>query len=78
MDKVKKYIDANKDRFISELFDLLRIPSISAQSERKPDMQRCAEFLAAALVKVPAAKVLVIQNVFPFALQMNWFLFSSS
>ena len=27
MDKVKKYIDANKDRFISELFDLLRIPS---------------------------------------------------
>ena len=33
---------------------------------------------AGALVKVPAAKVLVIQNVFPFALQMNWFLFSSS
>ena len=38
MDKVKKYIDANKDRFISELFDLLRIPSISAQSEHRPDM----------------------------------------
>ena len=54
MDKVKKYIDANKDRFISELFDLLRIPSISAQSEHRPDMTRCAEWLAAALVKAGA------------------------
>lgn len=54
MDKVKKYIDTNKDRFISELFDLLRIPSISAESAHKPDMQRCAEWLAAALVKAGA------------------------
>ena len=54
MDKVKKYIDANKDRLISELFDLLRIPSISAQSEHRPDMTRCAEWLAAALVKAGA------------------------
>ncbi|MDE7304911.1 MAG: dipeptidase [Alistipes sp.] len=54
MDKVKLYIDQNKDRFISELFDLLRIPSISAVSEHKPDMQRCAEWLAAALVKAGA------------------------
>ena len=54
MDKVKSYIEENKERFISELFDLLRIPSISAQSEHKPDMQRCAEFLAAALVKAGA------------------------
>ena len=51
MDKVKSYIEANKERFISELFDLLRIPSISAQSEHKPDMTRCAEWLAAALAK---------------------------
>ena len=43
MDKAKDYIKAHKDRFISELFDLLRIPSISAESEHKPDMQRCAE-----------------------------------
>lgn len=54
MDKVKLYIDQNKDRFISELFELLRIPSISAVSEHKPDMQRCAEWLAAALVKAGA------------------------
>lgn len=54
MDQVKKYIDANKDRFISELFDLIRIPSISAESAHKPDMKRCAEWLAAELVKAGA------------------------
>jgi len=51
MDKAKLYIEANKERFINELFDLLRIPSISAEAARKPDMQRCAEWLAAALAE---------------------------
>ena len=60
MDKAKVYIKENKERFISELLDLLRIPSISAQSERKPDMQRCAEFLAAALVKAGADRADVL------------------
>lgn len=54
MEKAKEYIDRNCDRFIKELFELLRIPSISAQTEHKPDMQRCAEWLAAALVKAGA------------------------
>ena len=39
------YIEKNKERFLSELFGLLRIPSISAESDHKPDMQRCAEEL---------------------------------
>lgn len=63
MDKVKLYIDNNKDRFISELFDMLRIPSISAESEHKPDMQRCAEWLAAALVEVGADRADVMPTV---------------
>ena len=54
MDKVQRYIEQHNDRFISELFDLLRIPSISAETEHKPDMARCAEWLAAALVKAGA------------------------
>ncbi len=54
MDKVQAYINDNKERFISELFDLLRIPSISAQSEHKEDMIRCAEHLAVALAKAGA------------------------
>jgi acetylornithine deacetylase/succinyl-diaminopimelate desuccinylase-like protein len=36
------YQSRNKDRFLSELFDLLRIPSVSARSENKPDMLTCA------------------------------------
>ena len=39
----KEYQEKNKDRFLSELLELLRIPSISARSEHKPDMLTCAE-----------------------------------
>lgn len=46
MEKAHKYIAENRGRFIEELFEVLRIPSISAQSEHKPDMVRCAEYLA--------------------------------
>lgn len=60
MDQVKSYIEANNDRFISELFDLLRIPSISAQSEHKADMARCAEWLAAALARAGADRADVL------------------
>ena len=60
MEKAKEYIDRNCDRFIKELFELLRIPSISAQTEHKPDMQRCAEWLAAALVKAGADRAEVM------------------
>jgi len=37
------YIEKNKDRFISELFELLRIPSVSADSKYKLDVLRTAE-----------------------------------
>ena len=38
----KDYQEKNKDRFLEELITLLRIPSVSARSEHKPDMQKCA------------------------------------
>ena len=37
------YIEKNKDRFINELFELLRIPSVSADSKYKADVLRTAE-----------------------------------
>ncbi len=58
--EAKQYIEANRERFIEELFDLLRIPSISAQSDRKPDMKRCAEWLAAKLAEAGADRVEVM------------------
>ena len=60
MEKAKEYIDRNCDRFIEELFELLRIPSIRAHTEHNPDMQRCAEWLAAALVKAGADRAEVM------------------
>ena len=43
MNLTKEYIEQNKDRFVEELFSLIRIPSISSESEHKADMVRCAE-----------------------------------
>lgn len=43
MNRTEEYIEQNKDRFVEELFSLIRIPSISSESEHKADMVRCAE-----------------------------------
>jgi acetylornithine deacetylase/succinyl-diaminopimelate desuccinylase-like protein len=40
------FIDANTDRYLKELSDLLAIPSVSTDPERFPDIKRCAEWLA--------------------------------
>ena len=42
MSNWQDYQNQHKDRFLNELLDLLRIPSISARSEHKADMQTCA------------------------------------
>ncbi|MBN1199067.1 MAG: M20/M25/M40 family metallo-hydrolase, partial [Bacteroidales bacterium] len=44
MNDIQNYIDTNKDRFLQELFGLIRIPSISSETERKEDMLRAAEY----------------------------------
>ena len=54
MEAWKQYQEANKDRFLEELLDLLRIPSVSARSEHKEDMIRCAEAVEAHLKKAGA------------------------
>lgn len=57
MEKVQEYIATNKDRFINELMDLLRIPSVSADSKHKDDVLRTAEYIKASLEKAGADKV---------------------
>ena len=51
---MKQYIAQNKERFFEELFSLLRIPSISAKEENKPDMVRCAQRLVELLLEAGA------------------------
>ncbi len=53
----KDYQEKNKERFLNELLELLRIPSVSAKSEHKPDMLRCAEAIKERLLKAGADKV---------------------
>ena len=50
----KAFQEANKDRFLEELLDLLRIPSVSAKSEHNEDMQACAKAVAKSLTDAGA------------------------
>jgi len=60
MQSWKDYQEKNKDRFLNEMLDLLRIPSVSAKSEHKTDMQKCAEAVKASLLKAGCDKAEVM------------------
>lgn len=62
MENVKKYIEENKDRFLEELFTLIRIPSISSLSAHKDDMQLCADQWKKLILEAGADKAEVIQS----------------
>jgi acetylornithine deacetylase/succinyl-diaminopimelate desuccinylase-like protein len=51
------YIKTNKDRFLNELFDLLKIPSISADPAYKNDVFKAAEFVKDKMIAAGAEKV---------------------
>jgi acetylornithine deacetylase/succinyl-diaminopimelate desuccinylase-like protein len=49
---VKEYIDSNLQRFQDELFEWLKIPSVSADGKYKQDVRKAAEFLKAKFLDV--------------------------
>ncbi|MBU3681347.1 MAG: dipeptidase [Flavobacterium sp.] len=51
MDDIKKYVQEHKDRFISELIDLLKIPSVSADTAYSQDVFDTAEAVKVSLEK---------------------------
>jgi acetylornithine deacetylase/succinyl-diaminopimelate desuccinylase-like protein len=51
MNNIKSYLEENKQRFLDELIELLKIPSISADSAYKNDVIKTAEFVANSLSK---------------------------
>ncbi len=57
MSQILDYIEANKQRFLDELFELLRIPSVSADPQYKDAVFKTADAVKAALVKAGADKV---------------------
>ncbi len=54
------YAKNNRERFLSELKDLLAIPSISTLSAHKPDMQRAGEWIARQLTSMNFKNVAVL------------------
>lgn len=56
----KAYQEKNQDRFLQEMIDLLKIPSISAKSEHKDDMLRCAAAVQDSLLKAGCDKAEVL------------------
>ncbi len=54
---IKEYIQTNQDRFLCELFDLLRIPSVSADSKHKGDVRKAAEYVVQKLKDAGGDKV---------------------
>lgn len=56
----KDYQEKNKDRFLNEMLDLLRIPSVSAKSEHKADMQKCADAVKKSLLAAGCDKAEVM------------------
>jgi len=55
--QINSYIEANKNRFLNELLDLLRIPSVSADPKYKNDVLRTAEAIKQQLITAGANKV---------------------
>ncbi len=51
---IKDYLESNKDRFLDELFELIRIPSVSADSAFNKDVRRAAEFVKTKLIDAGA------------------------
>lgn len=62
MQDIQNYIAENEPRFLEELFSLIRIPSISAHPERKPDIERCAERWKELLLEAGADTVEVMPS----------------
>ena len=58
----KDYQEKNQQRFLDEMLELLRIPSISAKTERKEDMRTCAELVKKRLLDSGADKAEVMET----------------
>jgi len=58
----KEYQQKNKERFLNEMIELLRIPSVSAKKEHKKDMLLCAEAVKKSLIDSGADKAEIMST----------------
>lgn len=62
MESTQNFITTNKQKFIDELLELLRIPSISADSKYSKDVARAADFIKKKLEEAGAEKAEICQT----------------
>lgn len=62
MNTIQNYLEENKERFINELIELLKIPSVSADSAYSPEVFRTAESVKAFLIAAGADHVELLQT----------------
>ncbi len=62
MEQFKSYLTENVNRFLEELFGLLRIPSISSLLNHEPDMYRAAEYWKMILLKAGADQASIFKT----------------
>ncbi|WP_159517649.1 dipeptidase [Sunxiuqinia indica] len=62
MKHIETYIENNKDRFLDELFGLIRIPSVSSIEAHKPDMYKAAEYWKELLLSSGADQAQVFET----------------
>ena len=62
MQHINNYINENKDRFINELIELLKIPSISADPAYKKDVLDCADAVEKAMKDAGADNIEICET----------------
>ena len=62
MSDLKKYVEDHRERFVQELIDLLKIPSISADSTYKGDLLKTAEVVKKSLIEAGCENAEIIET----------------
>ena len=62
MEKILSYIESNHERYLAELKELIAIPSVSSQTERKPEMRRTAEWLRNYMTKIGLQNAQILET----------------
>ena len=62
MEYINNYINKHKDRFINELIELLKIPSISADQDYKSDVLKCAKAVAKSMEDAGADNIEICET----------------
>src|SRR5580658_2632995 len=58
--ELSQYIDQKRDEHLQDLYELLRIPSVSAQSQHKADIERAAQWVADRLRRAGLSTVEIV------------------